>query len=175
MYHKNTAPFLSVRLIQRFGISNPSPRYVESVSSAFLSGYYKAVGFNNSVSFGTGNYGDLSSIVAAILLDRESRSVLLDTDFSHGSIREPLVKVIAAMRSLEYAHSDTSLEYLSLFDLESKIGQMAHQSPSVFSFFLPEYAPGGALEKAGLVSPESILLHKSIGLSNGLTSLVNFG
>jgi cullin-associated NEDD8-dissociated protein 1 len=175
MYHNNTAPFLSIRLIQRLGISNPSPRYVQSVSSAFISGSYTTVGFNDSVSFGTGQYGDLSATIAAILLDRESRSAVLDADFSHGSIREPLVKVIATMRSLEYTHSDTSIEYLSLFELESKIGQMAHHSPSVFSFFLPEYAPGGVIEKAGLVSPESMLLHKSIGLSNGLTSLVNFG
>jgi ABC-type transport system substrate-binding protein len=31
-HHDNVAPFLALRLIQRFGISNPSPRYVEAVA-----------------------------------------------------------------------------------------------------------------------------------------------
>jgi len=32
-YNDNVAPFLSMRLIQRFGISNPSPRYIETVAT----------------------------------------------------------------------------------------------------------------------------------------------
>ena len=50
--------------------------------------------------FGSGKYGDLGAMVAAILLDNESRSVVLDTDQTHGHLREPLVKVISAFRSM---------------------------------------------------------------------------
>ena len=32
-YHSNVAPFLALRIIQRFGISNPSPRYIETVAT----------------------------------------------------------------------------------------------------------------------------------------------
>ena len=32
-YHDNVGPFLALRLIQRFGVSNPSPRYIESVAN----------------------------------------------------------------------------------------------------------------------------------------------
>jgi uncharacterized protein (DUF1800 family) len=32
-YHDNVAPFLALRLIQRFGISNPSPQYIERVAT----------------------------------------------------------------------------------------------------------------------------------------------
>ncbi len=32
-HHDNVAPFLATRLIQRFGISNPSPRFIESVAT----------------------------------------------------------------------------------------------------------------------------------------------
>ena len=32
-YHDNVAPFLALRIIQRFGISNPSPRYIEAVAT----------------------------------------------------------------------------------------------------------------------------------------------
>jgi len=31
-YHSNTAPFLATRFIQRFGVSSPSPRYVQEVA-----------------------------------------------------------------------------------------------------------------------------------------------
>ena len=33
LWHDNVGPFLAMRLIQRFGISNPSPRYVEAVAT----------------------------------------------------------------------------------------------------------------------------------------------
>jgi hypothetical protein len=33
VHHNNVAPFLAMRLIQRFGISNPSPRYIEAVAT----------------------------------------------------------------------------------------------------------------------------------------------
>jgi len=36
--HPNTAPFLARRLIQRFGLSNPSPVYLKSVAVAFSDG-----------------------------------------------------------------------------------------------------------------------------------------
>ena len=39
-YHNNTAPFISYRLIQRFGMSNPSPEYVGAVAQAFRTGEY---------------------------------------------------------------------------------------------------------------------------------------
>ena len=32
-HHPNVAPFLARRLIERFGISNPSPRYVQEVAT----------------------------------------------------------------------------------------------------------------------------------------------
>ena len=32
-YHDNVGPFLALRLIQRFGISNPSPQYINRVAS----------------------------------------------------------------------------------------------------------------------------------------------
>lgn len=71
-YHPNHPTFLAIRLIQRFGISNPSPEFVIRVSEA-----YKAGSYHN---FGSGTYGDLGAMVAAILLDSESRAAALDMD-----------------------------------------------------------------------------------------------
>ena len=89
-YHPSHAPFMSSRVIQRFGISNPSPGFVERVATAYKMGSYGQIG--------SGKYGDLGAMVAAILLDEESRAAVLDTDQSHGALREPLIKVLAFFR-----------------------------------------------------------------------------
>ena len=91
-YDPSHAPFLAVRMIQRFGISNPSPGYIERVATAYKMGSYGQVGSNK--------YGDLSAMVAAILLDDESRALVLDTDQSHGALKEPLIKVTSLFRSM---------------------------------------------------------------------------
>jgi hypothetical protein len=75
-YHPNTAPFLAIRLAQRFGISNPSPRYITAITTAFRTGIYA----DGSTSIGSGEYGDMQATVAAVLLDRESQDILLDAD-----------------------------------------------------------------------------------------------
>ena len=41
-----------------------------------------------SGNFGDGRYGNLESTVAAIILDPEGRSVVLDADPTHGSLVE---------------------------------------------------------------------------------------
>jgi cullin-associated NEDD8-dissociated protein 1 len=84
-HHPNTPPFVAMRLIQRFGHSNPSPRYISMVSTAFKSGVYDV---KKLPTFGNGDYGNLEATVAAILLDREAVSFALDADPSVGSLRE---------------------------------------------------------------------------------------
>ena len=92
-YHENTAPFIATRLIQRFVTSNPDPSYVSAVATAFQTGKYAG--------FGSGKYGDLASTISAVLLEPDAQSVVLDVDPFHGSVREPLLKVMAVMRSME--------------------------------------------------------------------------
>ena len=95
-YYPSHAPFMSLRVIQRFGISNPSPGFIERVATAYKMGSYGQVG--------SGKYGDLGAMVAAILLDEESRAAVLDADQSHGALREPLIKVLAFFRRYECAY-----------------------------------------------------------------------
>ena len=45
----------------------------------------------------SGQYGDLAATVAAILLEPEARSVMLDYDPTFGRLREPLLKVLAPL------------------------------------------------------------------------------
>ena len=116
---------MSLRLLQRFGISNPSPRFIRTVSQAFVNGSYHHQSGTSSILFGSNQYGDLSATIAAIILDAESRSEVLDADPMHGSIREPLIRVISMMRTLEYEHTwkMAGESYTSLGHMESRIGK----------------------------------------------------
>ena len=147
-YHDNTAPFLAMRLIQRLTISNPSPRYILTVANAFKAGRY-IVG--NGQTFGIGTYGDMAATFASIYLDRESRSVVLDSDPAHGGLREPILKLVSVMRSMKFK-SNHPVTFLRR--VKDSIGQLPHDFDSVFSFFLPEYKPFGRVGDATLVAPE---------------------
>lgn len=121
VYHPTTAPHISYRLIQRLVTSNPSPRYMEVVSAAFSSGSYNGVTYS-------GAHGDLAATVAAMLLDREARSLTLELDPTFGQMREPLLKVLHLMRSLEYSSVDGRT--VEFYDM-ARIGQAIFESPTV--------------------------------------------
>jgi len=176
LHHDNAAPFIAKQLLKRFGKSNPSPQYVRTVATAFRDGSYVWADGTDSVSFGTGEYGNMASTAAAIMLHSEARSAVLDMDPAEGSIREPLIKVIGFMRSMEYTH-EIPLQEIMFSQLYQRIGQMAHDTRSIFSFFPPDYAPNGRINEASLVSPEASLMtsDKIIALMNGLLSLGKFG
>ncbi len=176
-WHPNTAPFLATRLIKRFGISNPTPRYVKAVAMAFKEGEI-TIGETifGGVTFGDGNYGSLEATIAAIIFDREARSVELDADPTFGSLREPLLKVISFMRAMEYQRA-TNVPSVMMDRLQDSIGQEIHQTPNVFSFFLPSFSPPGKISEAALTAPEAQVLDspKIIGILNGLFSLIDVG
>ena len=164
-YHKNVAPFMATRLIQRLTTSNPSPRYVSTVANAFKAGAYNGVTYS-------GRYGDIAATIAAVLLDREAISPILDADPSHGGLREPLLKLFHLMRSMEYVSEDQRE-----IEINTPIGQTVYESPTVFSFFKPEYMPAGAAYEALLLSPEAQLATAPnlINFLNGATSLIRNG
>lgn len=147
-FHRNTAPFVARHMIQRFGVSNPSPRYVAAVASAFRSGIY----LHEEGQFGTGSYGDLAATMAAILTDRESRGQALQGDPFHGSLREPIIKVMAFMRAMEF---ETVLPIIELDEMEEKIGEAPYEQQTVFSFFQSDYSPPGEASVGALAAPEA--------------------
>ena len=123
-YHPNTPVFLALRFAQRFGVSNPSPRYVKAIGRAFKEGSYTSA----NKTYGTGHYGDLAATVAAVLLDSDARNTLLEADGFHGSFREPLLKLIQLMRSLEF-QPDSTADMPLFRNLEDIIGQNAFEYP----------------------------------------------
>ena len=165
-YHPNTAPFISHRFIQRFTTSNPSPRYISSVAHAFKSGSFEG--------FGSGDYGDLGATIAAVLLDREASTPLLDADPHFGSVREPIIKILHLLRSMEYAGLDD--EEVELRNMEDVIGQMSWESPTVFNYYEPSFVPH-QLASHRITAPEMQLLNAPFTVSwlNGVTSLIRYG
>ncbi|MBT8077868.1 MAG: DUF1800 domain-containing protein, partial [Gammaproteobacteria bacterium] len=134
--HPNVGPFVAIRLIQRLTTSNPSPGYVQRVAEVF----------NDN---GTGVRGDLAAVVRAILLDDEARpGMAMEID---GKLKEPLLRLM----QLYKAYDATSQSGRMAFEAASIFfGQGPLQSPSVFNFFSPFYAPPGEIRDSGLVAPE---------------------
>lgn len=132
LHNTNTPPFVAKLLIQHFGTSNPSPRYIEAVATAFKDGLFvfEDPGSSiNTIAFGAGAWGDLAATIAAIILDREATTVVLDADPAHGSIKQPLLKVIGMMRSLEYERTDIARNTVPVLrnNMVDKVGQMAYE------------------------------------------------
>ena len=149
-WHPNVAPYVAKQLIQRFTESNPSPRYVEAVSMAFINGAYGSQKFSNQ-------YGDLKAALYATLLDREARSSVLLADPHYGKMHEPLQELLRVMRSLEYETVDDQ-EIPLADELEHKVGMAAFRSETVFNFYQPDFAPPGPVAKALLVAPETQIM-----------------
>lgn len=134
--HPNVGPFIATRLIERLVTSNPSPGYVERVAATFDDN-------------GAGVRGDLGAVVRAILLDPEARpGTRMDTD---GKLKEPLLRLTQLWRAYDGAAANGSYALGAAYIL---FGQGPLQSPSVFNFFSPFYAPPGEIKDRGLVAPE---------------------
>jgi cullin-associated NEDD8-dissociated protein 1 len=120
----------------------------------------------------------MESLIAAIMLDREARSVTLDDDPNHGRAREPLLKILHMFRSMNLSTESGVIREIDMILLTDRgLGQESFNAPSVFSFFLSEYQPVGPVMEKGLVAPETQLFDapKLISFVNGMFSLPHFG
>ena len=134
--HPNVGPFIAVRLIQRLVTSNPSPGYVRRVAEVF----------NNN---GSGVRGDLAAVVKAILLDAEARPAMaMEID---GKLKEPLLRLTQLWKAYDATSTSGRFPLNASYIL---FGQGPLQSPSVFNFFSPFYAPPGEIRDSSLVAPE---------------------
>ncbi len=134
--HDNVGPFIAIRLIQRLVTSNPSPGYVSRVATVF----------NDN---GQGVRGDLGAVVKAILLDEEAQPALrIESD---GKLKEPIIRLTQLWRSYDAQSENGRYAFVAASFL---LGQGPLQSPSVFNFFSPFYAPPGEIRDMGLVAPE---------------------
>lgn len=140
--HPNVGPFFCRFMIQRLVTSNPSPAYVYRCGQAFA---------NN----GTGARGDMKAVLRAILLDYEARATTVAARPDEGHLREPAVRLIGLLRTLDAKPRAGRWRVLNQLD---RAGQSTSETPlrapTVFNFFEPSYALPGEIAQAGLVSPE---------------------
>jgi len=137
--HPNTAPFISLRLIQHLVTSDPSPAYLGRVSAVF-----------------TASDGDLKAVVKQILLDPQARQ---GDDPKSAAVashwREPVLAVIALMRNLQASvRPDNRLERFP-----SSLGQRVFYPESVFNDYSPLYRTA-----SGMLAPELELLSSGTAL-----------
>ncbi len=140
--HPNVGPFIAKQLIQKLVTSNPSPAYVQRVAERF----------NND---GSGRRGNLEAVVRAVLLDTEARGA--PTGANAGKVKEPLLRLTQFWRAYgARAASGRFGVQAGNFPggVSGIFGQGPGQSPSVFNFFSPFYAPPGEISTGNLVAPE---------------------
>ncbi len=138
--HPNMGPFLSIRLIQQFVKSNPSPDYVERVATVF----------NDN---GNGVRGDMGAVLKAILMDPEARNCEWIDHPGSGKLLQPLerfTKLFAAFN----LRTRTRRYFIRDGEYFGKLGQSFFNAPSVFNFYTPFFAEEKVVKPAGLVSPE---------------------
>jgi uncharacterized protein (DUF1800 family) len=135
MKQPTMAPFVSQQLIEHLVTSNPSPAYIQRVSSVFT---------NN----GSGVTGDLKAVVTAILTDPEARaaddpSASPNPNFGH--LREPILFMTNILRGLNATLGAKS----TIYNDATEMSQDLFAAPSVFSYFSPQYRT-----EHGLLGPE---------------------
>ncbi len=142
--HPNVGPFIARQLIQKLVTSNPSPAYVQRVATRF----------NDD---GTGRRGNLEAVVRTILLDAEARNAPSGGAVATaGRIKEPLLRLTQYWRAFNARSTSGRTGAAVNFPggVSAVFGQGPGQSPSVFNFFSPSYAPPGEIADLGLVAPE---------------------
>jgi uncharacterized protein (DUF1800 family) len=127
MAQPTVAPFISKQLIQHIVTSNPSPAYVQRVSSMF-----------------TLTKGDMKSTIMAILEDPEARAgdnpgTAVSPNFGH--LREPVLFMTSLVRGLNGIATASN----TLNSTSSGMNQNLFNPATVFSYFSPQYAQNGML------------------------------
>ena len=170
--HPNVAPFISRQLIQRFTSSSPSQDYVRRVAEVFEAGAYRAP---NGQAFGIGRRGDLSAVIAAILLDPSVHDDIQDPN--EGKLREPVLKFIQYVKAFNLSNIDVWEEwrFYNTNKTDTGISQHPLRSPSVFNFYRPGFiAPGTETGEAGLSAPELQIVNEgaSLGYINFISHFI---
>ena len=138
--HPNTAPFVSLRLIQGMTTSDPSPAYLERVAKVFRD-----------------TKGNLGRVVTAILTDPEARAgdVPANAGKSFGRIKEPLMLTLSVIRGLG-CKGVVRDAYNSRYVWQNQ-QQRAFEAYSVFNFFPPNHRTQGT----NVLAPEQKMLNSS--------------
>jgi uncharacterized protein (DUF1800 family) len=138
--HPNTAPFVSLRLIQGMTTSDPSPAYLERVATVFRD-----------------TKGNLAKVITAILTDSEARygDVPGRSTKNFGRIKEPFLLSLNIMRGLVCRAAVRQPNNPS--DIWQNYNQQPLQAYTVFNFYPPNHRTQGT----NVLAPEQKLLNSN--------------
>jgi len=139
--HPNVGPFIGKHLIRFFVTSTPSDAYVGRVAAVF----------NNN---GSGVRGDMKAVIRAVLTDVESTPTGATVPANFGKLKEPMLRLSAIFRAFNARSYSGRYRIDGLDSLEYGISQGPLQSPTVFNYFHPEFAPPGPVAVANAIAPE---------------------
>lgn len=149
--HPNTGPFISIRLIQNFVKSNPTPAYVNRVATVF----------NNN---GKGERGDLQAVIRAILVDPEARDCSWIDHPQSGKLAQPIERTTRLLTAFKVYEDPDTLYFRDVY--ETQLGQTFLNAPTVFNFFSPFYQEEKYVAPQNLVSPEFEILNDVTAIEN---------
>jgi hypothetical protein len=151
--HPNVAPFVSRFLIQHLITSDPTPAYVERISTIFNANRTSPT--------------QLKEVVKAILLDPEARGNI-KTDPNYGKLREPVQLATNLYRHFGVQSSDGTTESDGWVNpIIAPSGQNAFYSRTVFNYYAPNYVVPGP----GINGPEFGLM--TTGTAIARTNFIN--
>jgi uncharacterized protein (DUF1800 family) len=138
--HPNTAPFVSLRLIQGMTTSDPSPAYLERVATVFRD-----------------TKGNLAKVITAILTDSEARygDVPGRSSKNFGRIKEPFLLTMHLMRGLGCRAAVRQANNPS--EIWQNHIQQPLQAYTVFNFYPPNHRTQGT----NVLAPEQKLLNSN--------------
>ena len=147
--HPNTAPFVSLRLIQGMTTSDPSPAYLERVATMFKD-----------------TKGNLAKVIIAILTDPEARAgdAPSKTTTNFGRIKEPLLMHTSAYRGLGCKVAPRADWNPST--VRESVNQRPFNALSVFNFYPPNHRTQGT----NILAPEQKMLN-SIEFADRMNNL----
>ena len=183
--HSNIGPFVCRQLIQHLVSGNPTPAYVQRVSTVFA---------NN----GSGIRGDMRAVLTAILLDPEARAGDAQTGdqadqtpaVPGGHLREPLLFVPNLLRGLNATQTTPADLYPYVSLAANGLGSMGEQpfnQASVFNYYPPSYiipssttnAPEFSLENTATIIPRltvsDSIIHSGYGVKVDLSATGTLG
>jgi uncharacterized protein (DUF1800 family) len=138
--HPNTAPFVSLRLIQGMTTSDPSPAYLERVATVFRD-----------------TKGNMQKVISAILMDPEARygDVPGKSTKGFGRIKEPFLMTMHVMRGLGCRAAIRRSGNPS--DIWQNTNQQPLQAYTVFNFYPPNHRTQGT----NILAPEQKMLNSN--------------
>jgi uncharacterized protein (DUF1800 family) len=150
-FHPNTAPFISLQLIQHLVTSNPSPAYIKRVADVFTAS--------------VNSPNQLQLVVKAILTDRAARTApSANRQPNYGKLNEPILFMTRLLRAFN-ATSDGVLSNVTVSGSpigSSAMSQDIFRAPSVFSFYPFDYEVPG---EDGLLGPAFGIFNTRTGLN----------